>query len=204
MNRQEDKLGYSINSCVASDFYESPNDNDGGTGNNRWRDRAVSVNDNPLRVNKAEKIRQKLVSNNLSEEELKIKNELEIEIENDLEEEIKEEIYRLAFKLHRLYQNRKKRENEQGGMQESIEKTISEVNVSIKMEGGTRIEIKEIKKKEKESSINNRPRSSRSENNGGFQRMTVCSDGIKKFDWRNSLRAGRLQNKGKRVIEWRW
>ncbi|KAI9165594.1 hypothetical protein LWI28_017095 [Acer negundo] len=77
---------------------------------------------------------------NMSEEELKIRGELESEIESNLEEEIKDGIYHLALRLHRLYQNHKERNAKQAN------KTISEVNISIKMEGGTKIEIKEMKK----------------------------------------------------------
>ncbi|XP_039062312.1 LOW QUALITY PROTEIN: uncharacterized protein LOC120206795 [Hibiscus syriacus] len=86
----------------------------------------------------------------MCEEEWRIRGELESEIERDLEEEIKDGIYHLAFRLHRLYQHKRERNAE--GISESgskKDKTLSEVNISIKMEGGTRIEIKETKKDQK-------------------------------------------------------
>ncbi|PIM97311.1 hypothetical protein CDL12_30221 [Handroanthus impetiginosus] len=82
----------------------------------------------------------------MSIEEVRIREELELDVENDLEEEIKDEIYHLAFKLHRLYQHQKERSlNQQGNARK---KSLSEVNINIKMEGGTTIQIKEIKKQD--------------------------------------------------------
>ncbi|KAL0396517.1 UNVERIFIED_CONTAM: hypothetical protein Scaly_0100100 [Sesamum calycinum] len=43
----------------------------------------------------------------MSVEELKIREELERDVEKGLEEEIKDGIYRLALRLHRLYQHQK-------------------------------------------------------------------------------------------------
>ncbi|GMI99429.1 hypothetical protein like AT1G26290 [Hibiscus trionum] len=114
----------------------------------------------------------------VKQEEWRIRGELENEIERDLEEEIKDGIYHLAFRLHRLYQHKMERISESGRKQK--DKTVSEVNISIKMEGGTRIEIKETKKDEKGQPLRPRSRSSRSKD----------VKGRKKFDWANSLRAG--------------
>ncbi|KAG6666656.1 hypothetical protein CIPAW_01G047400 [Carya illinoinensis] len=105
----------------------------------------------------------------MSEEELKIRSELEMEIERDLEEEIKDGIYHHALRLHRL-------KNSQ---------TLLEVNISIRMEGGTKIEIKETKKEAHDHhQEKGRPRTSRSENMQPFQPV---SNG-KKLDWVRSLR----------------
>ncbi|KAK3211203.1 hypothetical protein Dsin_015909 [Dipteronia sinensis] len=118
---------------------------------------------------------------NMSEEELKIRSELESEIESNLEEEIKDGIYHLALRLHRLYQNQKERNSKQ------VNKTISEVNISIKMEGGTKIEIKEMKK-EAAPDDKVRPWTSKSEN---IPRAMVLVSNYKKFDWAKSLRSGK-------------
>ncbi|XP_059624774.1 uncharacterized protein LOC132267661 [Cornus florida] len=115
----------------------------------------------------------------MSSEELKIRGELEMDVERDLEEEIKDGIYHLALRLHRLYQHRKER-NQQGAKN----KTLSEVNISIRMEGGTKIEIKEIKKDGRESG---RPQTSRSQN---VQGTTMVGSNAKRFDWAKSLRSG--------------
>ncbi|KAG8373423.1 hypothetical protein BUALT_Bualt11G0022700 [Buddleja alternifolia] len=72
----------------------------------------------------------------MSSEELKIREELEIEVERNLEEEIKKGICHLALKLHKLY----KHQNDQSRL-------ITEVNINMKMEGGTIIRIREIKKR---------------------------------------------------------
>ncbi|TYI01914.1 hypothetical protein ES332_A11G232700v1 [Gossypium tomentosum] len=127
----------------------------------------------------------------MCEEEWRIRGELESEIERDLEEEIKDGIYHLAFRLHRLYQN--KRERNADDISESAhkqkDKTLSEVNICIKMEGGTKIEIKETKKEALNDGKGQRirPRSSRSRNGKG---MLGSKSNGKKFDWAKSLRAG--------------
>ncbi|KAA8530785.1 hypothetical protein F0562_005591 [Nyssa sinensis] len=124
----------------------------------------------------------------MSSAELKIRGELEMDIERDMEEEIKDGIYQLALRLHRFYQHQKERNarelSEPGYKnQKGIKsKTLSEVNISIKMEGGTKIEIKEIKKEARETG---RPQTSRSENMPGM----VAPDN-KKFDWVKTLRSG--------------
>ncbi|KAK6237925.1 hypothetical protein QUC31_003394 [Theobroma cacao] len=123
-----------------------------------------------------------------SEEEWKIRGELESDIERDLEEEIKDGICHLALRLHRLYQRRKERNAKDTSEScDTKEKTFSEVNISIKMEGGTKIEIKETKKEspDHQKGLPLPPRSSRSNNVQGM----LGSNG-KKFDWAKSLRAG--------------
>lgn len=104
-----------------------------------------------------------------------------MDIERELEEEIKDGIYHLALRLHRLYQHRKERSNK------SQVETLSEVNINIRMEGGTKVEIKEVTKKDQavpQKLV--RPRSSRSsENSKSVQFMRSK----KQFDWVNSLRS---------------
>lgn len=113
---------------------------------------------------------------NTSQEELKIRGELEMDIERDLEEEIKEEIYHLALRLHRLYHHQKERNGET--QMNERRRTLSEVNINIKMEGGTKIEIKEIKREAREKGM------SRLKNTRGVH----VDD--QKFDWTKSLRGG--------------
>ncbi|XP_041028952.1 uncharacterized protein LOC121268676 [Juglans microcarpa x Juglans regia] len=122
----------------------------------------------------------------MSEEELRIRSELEMEIERDLEEEIKDGIYRHALRLHRLYQQQKERIAKEGpGQQRRNNQTLLEVNISIRMEGGTKIEIKETKKEAHDHhQEKGRPRTSRSENMKPF---LPVSNG-KKLDWVRSLR----------------
>ncbi|OIS99097.1 PREDICTED: uncharacterized protein LOC109231757 [Nicotiana attenuata] len=121
--------------------------------------------------------------------EMKIRGELERDVERDLEDEIKEGICQLALRLHRLYlhqeeRNTKKSANDLGatdGTHGTNTKPLSEVNINIKMEGGTKIEIKEIKKKARRSSSN--LRSPKAASNVMFTRPP-------KFDWTQSLRSG--------------
>nr|AWW15242.1 hypothetical protein [Leavenworthia alabamica] len=81
----------------------------------------------------------------LSKEEERIRDELEMEIERNLEGEFKDGIYNLALKLRRLYEQRREREESLDvSMRKS--KRVLEVNISIKMEGDTKIEITERKK----------------------------------------------------------
>ncbi|XP_009599324.1 uncharacterized protein [Nicotiana tomentosiformis] len=123
--------------------------------------------------------------------EMKIRGELERDVERDLEDEIKEGICQLALRLHRLYlhqeeRNTKKSANDIGatdGTHGTNTKALSEVNINIKMEGGTKIEIKEIKKKARRSSSN--LRSSKVANN--MQKMNIRQP---KFNWTQSLRSG--------------
>ncbi|XP_015873040.1 uncharacterized protein LOC107410149 isoform X2 [Ziziphus jujuba] len=122
--------------------------------------------------------------NGMTLEELQIRHELEIDIERDLEEEIKDRIYHLALRLHRLYQHKMERnakdhesEHRAKFAKEEKKKMVSEININIKMEGGTKVEIKESKK---EASEKSRPRSFKPEN---------MQSSNKKFDWVNTLRS---------------
>lgn len=122
----------------------------------------------------------------MCEEEMKIRGELESDIERDLEEEIKDGIYHLALRLHRLYQHKKERKAgealDSGDNHRKNNRILSEVNISIRMEGGTRIEIKELRKEAPDHK--GRPWSSKSEN------VPVSNSSNRKFDWAKSLRAG--------------
>lgn len=134
--------------------------------------------------------KQVLLGAALSKEELKIRSELEMDIERDLEQEIKDGIYHHALRLHRLYQQRRERnEREVSALFETQSqqiknnnKTLLEVNISIKMKGGTKIEIKESKKEAPEKG---RPRTSRSEN----VQAVLMAPKTKKFDWAKTLRS---------------
>lgn len=132
----------------------------------------MKVNDNNLRVE--------------DEEIMKIRHELEMDVERDLEEEIKDGIYHLALRLHRLYQHRKERTKRgtESGARFSKEETFTEVNINIKMEGRTKIEIKETKKNDDQRELRDhkiRPQVSTSSRS--------LSKTSKKFDWVNSLRS---------------
>lgn len=120
-----------------------------------------------------------------ADEELKIRQELEMDIERDLEEEIKDGIYHLALRLHRLYQHRKERSNKGEITSKELE-TLSEVNISIKMEGGTKVEIKETRKDQALPQKLVRPPSSRSSENSKSLRFMSTK---KEFNWMNSLRS---------------
>ncbi|KAJ8562578.1 hypothetical protein K7X08_031030 [Anisodus acutangulus] len=121
----------------------------------------------------------------MNTDEMKIRGELEKDVERDLEDEIKEGICQLALRLHRLYKHQEERNTQKSidnlgtkdGMQGTNTKALSEVNINIKMEGGTKIEIKEIKKEAR--------RSSKASSN--VQRMVTRPS---KFDWTQSLRSG--------------
>lgn len=129
---------------------------------------------------------------NSREVELKIRGELENEIERNLEEEIKDGIYNLALRLHRLYVHKKERDAREAyglyGDKKRKNKVLSEVNISIRMEGGTKIEIKEWRKEE-DTDKGGRPWTpSTSENMQAMMLQKVSKH--KKFDWANSLRSG--------------
>ncbi|XP_020255276.1 uncharacterized protein LOC109832260 [Asparagus officinalis] len=76
----------------------------------------------------------------MSQEEQKIREELEIEIERVLEEEIKEGISQLTFQLHKLYQHKKRRTNS-----ESKDATVTKVNITVIKEGKCKIEAYQSK-----------------------------------------------------------
>lgn len=128
----------------------------------------------------------------VSPEELKIRSDIEMEIEKDLEEEIKESIYHLALRLHRIYKQRKERNNakeasEYGNQLDNRRSTraLSEVNISIRMEGGTKVEIKEVNK---EVAKRGCPRSPYRTQN--VKEVNAFGAKNKKFDWVKTLRAG--------------
>lgn len=112
----------------------------------------------------------------ISEEELKIRSELAMKIEKDLEEEIKEGIYNLARRLNRVFQQRKEREAKEAAFDKVNNKTraLSKVIINIGIEGGTKIEIKEVKKEAKERRCDFRPKK--------------CLKEVKEIDWERSLR----------------
>ncbi|XP_060185823.1 uncharacterized protein LOC132615272 [Lycium barbarum] len=117
----------------------------------------------------------------MNTDEMKIRGELERDVERDLEDEIKEGICQLALRLHRLYKYQEERNTKKSvdDIRTKVKNTkaLSEVNINIKMEGGTKIEIKEIKKEAR--------RSSKASSNA--QRMVTRPP---KFDWTQSLRSG--------------
>ncbi|KAI6707433.1 hypothetical protein NL676_010395 [Syzygium grande] len=136
----------------------------------------------------------------LSDEESRIRGQLELDVERDLEEEIKEGIYRLSLQLHRLYQHKKERVSRASQSAQSVakdrqrveEKLVSEVNISIKMEGGTKVEIRETKREAKRDKpwprmASAMPNSNCHANNN--KHGTIVRRG-KKFDWATSLRSG--------------
>ncbi|KAL5714324.1 hypothetical protein ACHQM5_016303 [Ranunculus cassubicifolius] len=88
----------------------------------------------------------------ISNEELKIRRELEIEIENNLEEEIKQGIWDLALRLHRLYQHKKERiARELSTYRFDDRNTIFRgMHIMIRVEGGSKVEIKEIEKEKRQ------------------------------------------------------
>ncbi|XP_028769384.1 uncharacterized protein LOC114726832 [Neltuma alba] len=122
----------------------------------------------------------------VSEKELKIRSELEMEVERDLEEEIKDGICNLSLRLHRLYQRQKERQMKEGSDEDNTTKALSEVNISIKMEGKTKVEIKETKKEATGKGHHRRSWSHRSED----MKLLVSRSNGGKVDWKKSLRAG--------------
>lgn len=106
-----------------------------------------------------------------SEEEEKIRGELEMDIKRELEVEIKEEICRLAVRLHRLYQYQTHARNHSY----KNNKEVSGFNITIKLDGGsmTKVEVKEIIKN----------------NTMLKQHLINTPNNTKKFDWANSLRS---------------
>ncbi|KAK6923340.1 hypothetical protein RJ641_011644 [Dillenia turbinata] len=134
----------------------------------------------------------------MSKEELKIRNELLMDIERDLEEEIKEGIYHLALRLDKLYRHQRERKasttlKPSPSQQLPKNKTLSEVNINIKMEGGTKIEIKEIKREVDRTEGRVHSSMSRSE--------VMASQDAKKLNWVKTLRSrdsGRMMTEKKR------
>ncbi|XP_055802521.1 uncharacterized protein LOC129871591 [Solanum dulcamara] len=124
----------------------------------------------------------------MNSNEMKIRGELEMDVERDLEDEIKEGMCRLALRLHRLYKHQEERNTKNSiddhGTRDNTRgtntKALSEVNINIKMEGGTKIEIKEIKKEARH----------RSSYKASSKVQRMVSTRPPKFDWTQSLRSG--------------
>ncbi|WCJ31958.1 hypothetical protein M5689_013407 [Euphorbia peplus] len=120
----------------------------------------------------------------MSSEEANIWRELEMDIENDLEQEIKDGIYKLALRLHSLYQHQNQRlKNIEENNYIRRKKMLAEVNISIILEGGVKIEIKESKKEVKIK----RASSATSESKSSIKSKS-------RFDWASSLRSGSGQS----------
>ena len=127
----------------------------------------------------------------MSVEEMKIRGEIEMDIERDLEDEIKDGIYHLALRLHRLYQHQKERNVRESLLDDEStrkRKILSEVNIIIRMDGGTKIEIKE---KMKEAPERVRTPASATQVKRGMP-VPVA----KKYDWTKSLRQTAGANPG--------
>lgn len=121
----------------------------------------------------------------MSNEELKIRGELENEIEGGLEDEIKDGICRLSLRLHRLYQHQKTRDAEfRSQMNEEV---FTEVNITIRMEGESTIQIHENKK-----AIGNKAMTMTPAQTQRFKlaekQSRVCPS-LKEFDWVQTLRS---------------
>ncbi|XP_021802444.1 uncharacterized protein LOC110746523 [Prunus avium] len=130
----------------------------------------------------------------IPEEELKIRSEVEMDIERDLEEEIKDGICHLALRLHRLYQHQKERRSSYAAAlaardERKMEKAFCEVNINIKMEGGTKIEIKETKKPAPPDQKGSGPNWSGSRSENYVQPFVKMARNSKKFDWAKTLRS---------------
>jgi hypothetical protein len=97
-------------------------------------------------------------------------------IERELEEEIKEGLYNLARRLLRIFQQRKERD----AKVDNKIRALSEVIIRMRMEGGTKIEIKEVNKEANKKGCAFTP---------NF-RPKKCLKEVKKIDWEKSLRAG--------------
>lgn len=134
----------------------------------------------------------------MSAEELKIRRELEMDVEKELAAEIKDEICNLSLRLIQLYQQQEERENKEFAqigkhiqVADTKNKALSEVNINIRMQGGTEVEIEEAKKTVRKTSpkpkLSALKSSKLSEEN---TRRRVVSDSRKKFDWVKTLRSG--------------
>jgi len=104
-----------------------------------------------------------------------------MEIEKDLEKEIKEGIYHLALRLHRIYQERKERSaKETFELCNDRARALSEVKISIRMEGRTKVEIREVNNEAAAKKGGPYLRNSRPQN----------VKEVKKVDWVKTLRGG--------------
>ncbi|CAH1421673.1 unnamed protein product [Lactuca virosa] len=119
----------------------------------------------------------------MSTEEHKIIRELEKDVERDLEDELKDGIYHLAFRLHRLYQHQKERYGGESSDPNTNTKALSELNINIRMENGTKIEIKELKNGSTQERVT-RPKSSTSMNLN-----RIIPPNKTKFNWESTLRS---------------
>ncbi|KAH6796614.1 hypothetical protein C2S52_021168 [Perilla frutescens var. hirtella] len=120
-------------------------------------------------------------------EEWKIREEIEEKVENDLEKEIKDGIYGLAMKLHNLYLHQ--REGHKKRKSRKKIRVFSEVNINIKMEGETTIEINESKK-EDGGRCRFIPNPTPKQAHSGRGKNIPPSTRRAKFDWMQSLRSG--------------
>ncbi|KAF8377342.1 hypothetical protein HHK36_030719 [Tetracentron sinense] len=138
--------------------------------NNMQRDQPIDINEGQLRAQGPNKQNSGLAL--MSNEELKIRRELEIDVEKDLEEEIKDGICHLALRLHRLYLRQR---------EQNARESFTEVNITIMMERGFKIEINKM---EKEAYEKGQPRTSRAEYKQGKSPVA------KEFNLERSLRSG--------------
>ncbi|XP_043711138.1 uncharacterized protein LOC122660030 [Telopea speciosissima] len=183
----EQKWSNTSSRMELKDFFTSNlNDCENATQRNHsWQGALINVNEGYLGNN--------LVTNckvSMSNEESKIRAELETDVEKDLEDEIKDGICHLARRLHRLYQHQTDKNERESSKSDSKtgstfdNKTFSEVKITIRMEArGSQIEIHEIKKAARENPP--QPRNSRSEGKQG-----KVFPGTKKFNWVDTLRSG--------------
>lgn len=91
-------------------------------------------------------------TNAMTENEQKIRDELESEIERGLEEEIKDGIYGLALRLQRLYLHKQHRKMSASSTSSNREPShgpkserLSELNIIIRSDGKSKIETYEVK-----------------------------------------------------------
>ncbi|ERN02918.1 hypothetical protein AMTRI_Chr04g250030 [Amborella trichopoda] len=142
----------------------------------------------------------------VSEEEAKIRDELEIDIERDLEAEIKDDIWQLALRLNQLYRKQSDRISTQ--LVDSIphvllkEKTpvFSEVELIIKMIGGSTVEMIERKKEVSHLSSGVNHNNCRPKNKVDTKPRTTAISSERNFDWAKSLRKGTPSQPMKRNI----
>uniref|UniRef100_A0A7N0V8L6 Uncharacterized protein n=1 Tax=Kalanchoe fedtschenkoi TaxID=63787 RepID=A0A7N0V8L6_KALFE len=133
----------------------------------------------------------------MSEEEMRIRDELGEEVERGVEDEIKEDMCKLALRLHHLYRQRNEQRRKQGaddkgdGFKNSKKKkkVCSELRINIRMlEGAAKIEFKEIKREVAPGKLPT----------GGSPAAAVSNARAKKFDWTQSLRSDGIEKKKKK------
>jgi hypothetical protein len=116
----------------------------------------------------------------ISAEELKIRSELAMKIERDLEEEINEDLHNLACRLHQIFQQGKLR-NTKGAACDNKIRALSDVIIRMRIEGGSKIEIKEVSKEANEKGCSFRP---------SFRPKKSFKEVKNIIDWEKSLRTG--------------